>query len=400
MAAAMVIGCVVGLAYIYVGYPVMMWVLANLRARPVRKDTAPMGRQCSVVISAYHEGASLSRKVESLFGSTALGSIREIIIGFDGAPYEDDLTPETLAGIPIAWAERVSRDGRSIRVPEVRAIVFPERRGKAEVLNNLVSLISSDILVMMDVRQEVHPKAIAELLANFADERVGVVSGELVFWNKDDECREGAAQQGVGFYWKYEKFIRRCEGRFRSVPGATGALYAIRRKLFRPIPSGTLLDDVAIPMQAVVQGSRCVFEPAAMVYDVPSAMAVQEVLRKRRTIAGVVQLMHFYPEWLLPWRNPIWFEYVSHKLLRLASPILLAGLFLFNLALLDRPWFLGLFVLQTLLYLSALMGMIGQRKGWGAGCLGVPLMFVALNLTTALALWDALRGRYNAAWKT
>lgn len=399
MAIIIVIGCLAVLIYIYLGYPVLIWLLARFSGKPVRKDYETAIPSCSVVISVYHEGGALLQKVESILGSSAIGSVREIVIGFDGPSGGDESLPEALEAIPRKWFAGMPGDGRGTAVPVLRVIAFPERRGKAAVLNDLVPLTCGDILVMMDARQAVHPAAIGQLMANFADETVGVVSGELVFRNEGMLHQDGAVQQGVGFYWQYEKFIRRCEGRFRSVPGATGALYAIRRRWFKPIPAGTLLDDVAIPMQAVVAGGRCIFEPAAVVYDVVSITSGQESLRKRRTIAGVAQLMHVYPEWLLPWRNPIWFEYVSHKLLRLVSPFLLAGLFFFNLALLDRPVFLLLFVLQGLFYVAALAGTVAQRCGRKAGYLGVPVMFVALNITTVLALWDAFQGRYNAAWK-
>ena len=105
------------------------------------------------------------------------------------------------------------------------------------------------------------------MLANFADPAVGVVSGELVF-RADSEG--STAAQGIGAYWRYEKSIRKAEARFRSIPGATGALYAIRKELFQPIPESTLLDDVVIPMQAVAEGCRCVFEQRAVAWDTPS----------------------------------------------------------------------------------------------------------------------------------
>jgi cellulose synthase/poly-beta-1,6-N-acetylglucosamine synthase-like glycosyltransferase len=379
----------IGLTYIYVGYPLLIWLLAQGSRRSIRKNSGLSG-SCSVVIASFREGPVLLKKVESLFDSSALGLVREIIIGLDGPLQGDDSTPAQIEAL---------RDGCRDPGPTIRVIPFPERRGKAAVLNDLVPMTNGDILIMMDARQPIHPEAIGALLANFSDEGVGVVSGELVFRDGDAAHESGAAQEGVGFYWRYEKFIRRCEARFRSVPGATGALYAIRRRLFKPIPAGTLLDDVAIPMQAVVQGARCIFEPAAVVYDMPSSSTEQESVRKRRTIAGVAQLMCFYPEWLLPWRNPIWFEYVSHKVLRLSSPILLVGLFACNLRLLENPVFRVFFALQVAFYLLALGGMVAQRLGKRAGCLGIPMMFVALNVTTALALWDALCGRYNAAWK-
>ena len=41
--------------------------------------------------------------------------------------------------------------------------------------------------------------------------------------------------------------------------GVSGALYAMRRSLFQPIPPGTVLDDVLVPMRVAAQGKRVVF---------------------------------------------------------------------------------------------------------------------------------------------
>lgn len=396
MTLLLFIVCGVLLFYIYVGYPVLIWLLARGAGKMVpRVGVLKAEPQCSVVISTYREGGALLAKVKGLLDSASVDQIREIVIGFDGTPGENEPRPAEFEEL----SRRSASGNAAAGLPALRVVVFPERRGKASVLNDLVPLTSGRILVMMDARQPIHPDAISRLVANCSDGTVGVVSGELVFRQNGKWQERGAAVRGVSFYWRYEKFIRRCEGRFRSVPGATGALYAIRKELFRPIPASTILDDVAIPMQAVMQGYRCVFEAEAEVYDVPSETAGKESLRKRRTIAGVAQLAVLYPEWLLPWRNPIWFEYVSHKLLRLASPFLLAGLLAANIALLGRPWFSVLAVLQTGFYGAAILGGVAQKAGRKAGFLGIPFMFVALNVTTALALWDALRGRYSAAWK-
>src|SRR5262249_54355122 len=156
-----------------------------------------------------------------------------------------------------------------------------------------------------------------------------------------------------------------------------------------------ILDDVAIPLQIVSLGYRCLFEPGAIAYDDPSQNAGQESIRKRRTIAGVAQLIREYPQWLLPWRNPIWLEFVSHKVLRLVSPILLVAVFVINVLLLDMMVYRILLVLQGVMYGSALAGWLCQLFGWRSRVFGPALMFVALNVTTALALWDALRSRYR-----
>jgi len=222
------------------------------------------------------------------------------------------------------------------------------------------------------------------------------VSGELTFRDTENESTAG---RGIGAYWRYEKMIRKSEASFRSVPGATGALYAIRKSLFQPIAQATLLDDVVIPMQAIVSGSRCVFEPEAIAWDDPSASLGQEAVRKRRTIAGAAQLLHHHPSWLLPWKNPIWFEFVSHKVLRLASPPMLFTVAVTNVLLAADPLYRLLLVFQLSFYYSALAGWVLQKTGRSSSLFGVQLMFLTLNVTTVAALWDAVRGRFRVTWQ-
>ena len=359
-----------GLFYIYLGYPLWVWWMAKLRPRPVRK--APYTGTFSVVIAAYNEAGNLPKKIANLLASESVGQLSEIVIGSDGS---DDGT-----------VQRV----KAVQDERIRLVEFPSRRGKAAVLNDLVPQCRADVVVLTDARQEIAPGALAELLANFSDEEVGVVSGELVFRGENVT----GASKGIGFYWRYEKFIRRNESRFGSVPGATGALYAIRRKLFRPIHPETLLDDVAIPMQAAMQGSRCTFEERAIVFDWPSRSVKEENIRKRRTIAGNAQLILFYPAWLLPGRNPVWFQYVSHKVCRLVSPLCLIAALVACLPLSRNPLYEALFVGQVLFYAIALVGVYTSVRWCNAAA-----VFVSLNLTTIRALLDAATGRFDVKWK-
>lgn len=374
--------CLTVVGYIYAGYPLLVW----LRARSTRIDnspriatsSSPQDRTVSIVIIAHNEAKTLPRKIDSLLASTNANQIREILIGLDGST---DDTARALAQVV---------DSR------VKVVEFSDRRGKPSVLNDLVPRCQSEIVLLADARQLFDPDCIQRLLNHFDDPSVGVVSGELVL--RSDPTQSTAAA-GIGFYWRYEKFIRRCESRSRGVPGATGACYAIRRTLFQPIPPATILDDVAIPMQAVVRGYRCLFEPTAQVFDEPSKSTRQEAVRKRRTIAGAAQLVRLFPQWVLPWRNPLWFEYVSHKLLRLISPVLMAAALVANVLLLDLPAYRILLVLQAGFYAAAIVGWCYQASGRGSRLFGPPLMFVTLNLTTAMALWDALFAKYRVTWQ-
>ena len=365
-----------GLGYIFLGYPALVWFLAKRKSRIAVKNSVP--RTLSIVIIAHNEAKTLPRKLASLLSCSRAEWIQEIFVGSDGS------TDDTVAIV------RAHPDAR------VKAVEFLERRGKPAALNELVPLCQGEFVLFADARQEFDVDCLERLLENFADATVGVVSGELVLRSEPGET---AAAQGIGFYWKYEKFIRKCESCYRGVPGATGACYVIRKSLFRPIPERTILDDVAIPMQAVTQGYRCLFEPDARIFDVPSQSAQKEAVRKRRTIAGVAQLVRLFPQWVWPASNPLWLEFVSHKLLRLISPLLLLTVLLTNFALLSMPVYRLLLVAQLAFYGSAATGWFFQSCGRRAAYFGPSLMFLSLNLTTLMALWDAVRSRYRVTWQ-
>ncbi len=365
-----------GVAYIFVGYPLLIFVLS--RCRPLRTLKQTNHHPVSIVIVGYNEAERLAKKLVSVLSSDDSHLIREVLVASDGST---DRTADVVTGVG---------DSR------VKLLAFSERRGKPSVLNEVIPQCSSEIVVLTDARQELDRRAIVELAAHFADPTVGAVSGELVFKADGDTT---TTSQGIGVYWRYEKFIRKHEGRFRSVLGVTGALYALRKSLFRPIPPQAILDDVVIPMQAVTGGRRCLFEPLAIAYDLPSTSTSKESIRKRRTIAGAAQLIVNQPSWLLPWRNPIWFEYVSHKVARLLSPLLLVLAFVANGMLASHPIYGTLLSLHVAFYLSALAGWAFQRAGRRSPCFGAQLVFVSLNATTVVALWDALHGRFQATWK-
>jgi poly-beta-1,6-N-acetyl-D-glucosamine synthase len=365
-----------GLFYIYLGYPLLVNVLARLS--PMRRERHPVDQKVSLVIACHNEAERIHKKLSELFQSTQTSLIDEVLIGSDGS------------------VDRIAESVAALNDPRVRLIEFSERRGKPAVLNDLIPQCRNGIVVLCDARQILSDDAIPELLANFADSAVGVVSGELMFRQSSSDSTAG---RGIGAYWRYEKMIRRAEAQFRSVPGATGALYAIRREAFQPVPESTLLDDVVIPMVAVTQGWKCVFERKAIAWDDPSDSLGREAIRKRRTIAGAAQLIVHHPAWLLPWRNPIWLEYVSHKILRLVSPVLLLSVAVTNLLLLSQLPYSLLLLFHVCFYYSAFAGWLCQKIGRPSSIFGVQAMFLTLNITTAAALFDAMRGRFRVTWQ-
>lgn len=356
------------LGYSYAGYPLVIGLLARFFPAG-RQQTAPPPASASVIISCFGETAQLAEKIRQILASDGAERIREILIGLDGA---------------AASGEPPSTD------PRVKIFPFPERRGKPAVLNDLIPHATGEILVMMDVRQRLDAAALNALLENFSDPAIGVVSGELVFESGDATTADASS---IDMYWKLEKWLRLREARYASVPGATGALYAMRRKLAQPIPPEAALDDVLLPMRAIAQGYRCIFEPAARIYDRPAKDAAREAIRKRRTLAGCVQLLKFHPRWVLPFGHPIWWQFASHKIARLFSPMLLMLAGVTNALLLPQPLYAALGGMQIMLYALAIAGM--KRSTGKIRPLGV---FLHMQGTLLQAWRDGLTRRSLALW--
>ncbi|NLB65004.1 MAG: glycosyltransferase [Lentisphaerae bacterium] len=394
-------GIVVGLlAYIYIGYPVVVWAMSRLRGRPIAKGEYAGG--AAVLLAAHNEAEALPEKLGALVALSRDEAIREIWVGLDGCT---DGTAQRLAGMGFAVSSSIAEAGTGSAGSEagaaVRVVDFAARRGKAAVLNELMAAASEPVLVMMDARQRVEAGAITRLLENLADETVGVVSGELVY-----EQARGGAERGADSYWGYEKFIRSCESRWWAVPGATGALYAIRRELCEPIPEHTLVDDVLIPMRAVLKGFRCVFEPLARVTDRPTTHFEREMLRKRRTLAGIWQIGRLEPRIYSIFGNKIWFQWVSHKFLRLLTP------FLVVLALISAGWLEfrhgwaggGPVAWFSVVFWGGLAGLGLSGLAYAAGrrissrVVGLLGAFWGVNLALTLAATDAWRGRFEPKW--
>jgi len=264
-------------------------------------------------------------------------------------------------------------------------------RGKASGLNDALALAQGDIVVFTDARQRIEPGALRLLLENFADPQVGCVSGELMLGDPS----VGETGEGLGIYWRLEKRVRELEAASGSVVGATGALYAIRRNLLVPLPPETILDDVYLPMQVARKGFRVMFDGRARAWDDANVAAEREFARKVRTLSGNYQLLQLAP-WLLTSANPIRFEFVSHKLLRLAVPFALAGVLLASLVLHPPVYRLAL-ALQVAFYGMGLLAIARLKRGRVARLADAAFTFVVLNTAAVVAFANFVSGR-KAAW--
>lgn len=176
-------------------------------------------------------------------------------------------------------------------------------------------------------------------------------------------------------------------------------MYALRHRLFQPIPSDTLLDDVLIPMQIARQGYRVLFEPAARAYDVVAASPQAELTRKVRTIAGNFQLL-LRERWLLnPRANRLWFQTLSHKYCRLIGPLCLALVLASNLLLLEFPFYRAILVLQVLFYAAAVAGHMRRNSAGRSTLMNIAYAFCLLNWATVLGCYRFACGRQQVTWQ-
>jgi poly-beta-1,6-N-acetyl-D-glucosamine synthase len=353
----------------YAGYPIFLYVRARFWPRPVRQGT--ISPAVTVLLAVRNEEKCLPAKLQNLAQLDYPANRLEVVVVSDGST---DETNKMLA----AW-EGGDR----------KCVILAQQQGKAMALNHGMAMAQGEVLVFTDARQQVASDALQNLVANFADPSVGCVSGELMIG------RGEAASQGAGLYWRLEKRIRHWEGLAGSVVGATGALYAVRKSLLSPLCSGTILDDVYIPLQVVRQGQRVIFEPRAVAFDHLTPGPKQEFQRKLRTLLGNYQLLRLAP-WVLTRANPLRFQFVCHKLLRLLVPFALLAMLASTLFLPDHVYRLAL-ALQLAFYALAALRLLPAKFGILSRLSDVSVTFLVLNTAAAVAFLYFVTGR-KAMW--
>jgi poly-beta-1,6-N-acetyl-D-glucosamine synthase len=329
------------IGYVYVGYPLLLAVWAGIVGRDGREGRDRLeGRDdrlsgVSIVLAARNEAHRLAARIENLLALDYPADRRQIIVVSDGS------TDRTLEALAVFGGQI-----------DIVAVPFG---GKALALNAGVARASHPILVFTDARQVFAADALRALVAPFCDATVGGVTGALML---DRESAGSTIADGISLYWNYETQLRRLESTIGSTLGATGAIYALRRSLWRDLPADTLLDDVLAPMRAVLAGHRVVFEERAKAYDRTPPDSQAESRRKIRTLAGNVQILWLEPRLLIPFINPVWLQYYSHKLGRLAVPYALLAWLTASIALAGEGAF----------YAAALAGQCGfyLLAGYGA----------------------------------
>ncbi len=368
------------IAYTYVGYPAAAWALA--RRRSPRSHDPKYLPKVSLIIAAYDEEKAIAAKLEESLALDYPSDRLEILVAADGS------TDRTV-DIVRSFADR-----------GVRLSFEPARRGKASAIDRAVLVANGEILVFSYANNRYADGTVRALVAPFVDPMVGMVSGA-----KRTEGGLRGLGAGEGVYWKYENFIKTQQDRLGSCTAASGEVMALRAGIVGPLDEGVVLDDLGRLLQVLEAGYEVRYAPAAVSTEPTMATVQAELNRRQRSTAG---------RWLVveglltkrPKLGPlVWWQFISHKVLRLVLPFAMISLFLTaGLDLLRRGrvgragWAVSsLFGGQLLFYAVAL---IGRRLPLGgrAKLLYVPRYLVETNLATLAGARRALTGSDIELW--
>lgn len=358
--------------YTYLGYPLGVWLHARAQGAEPAPPSPDAWPSVTVVVAVHNEAGRAGEKLRNLRALDYEPSKLQILFVSDGS---SDGTVAALSG-----------------QAGVTLIAYPERRGKPHALNVALEHAKGEVIVFTDARQQLERSAVRRLVSRLLGPGIGAVSGELV--HLDPATRSAAS---IGLYWRYEKWIRRAESRVASTVGVTGALYAIRRGDYAPLPADTILDDFVVPMRIARRGLRVVFEPGAIIHDELQPESAGERKRKVRTLAGNFQAFARHPWLFSPWQNPLFVQFVSHKVFRLFVPYAMLALLAGSLSA-DGPVYAALAAAQVAFYAMALPGF--AIPAWRQFRLvNVAVVFLDLNWAAVLALVAFVRGRVDARWE-
>ncbi len=373
---------VVVVAYTYFGFPLLVAVRAWLFPKPVQaEEHSP---SVSVVVIAHNEEASIGDKIENLMQLDYPSDKLQIIVASDGS------TDQTVA-IMNQYANR-----------GIMALDLP-RQGKAQALNAAVDRAKGDILVFSDANSMFATDAIRQLAAPFADDQVGGVAGDQRYQKHTGQADQGGGERA---YWNLDRALKRWESQAGDVISATGAIYAIRRRLFLTVPDG-VTDDFITSVRVIQQGHRLVFAEQAAAYEPVAASQGIEFGRKVRVMTRGLRGVMMVRDLLNPFRHGFYsVQLFSHKVLRRLMVIPLILLFVVNAILATHsPVYAALFGLQVLFYSIAVVGFSLSFVALGSVLRGplkiaiLPAYFCVVNAAALVAFINTVRGRRIHLWE-
>lgn len=378
--------CVCAVAYNYLGYPLVLFVLSVLSQaksdvgfllrRTARRQSSPSEYlpRVAVLISAYNEEAVIQAKAKNSLELDYPEELLEILIGLD-AP--TDASAEVLA---------------QLRSKRLRIVHFSERQGKLGVLSSLAQQTRAEILVITDSNTVLQRDCIRKLVRHFTDPKVGAVSGE-----ETRVAAPGTDPAAESLYWKYESALKFMEGRLNCTLGGNGSVLAVRHHLFRPNKQ-SIIEDFQIPLEIRLKGYRVVYDPEAIAIEEIAPTTRAQSARRVRIATGGYQTLFANLGCLNPRNGLLAFCFFSHKVLRWLTPLLLLIALVCNTMLISKGKFSVLLAAQMAFYLAAYVGYRRKKAGKVSSLFSAPFNFCMMNAALLLGFFRYVSGNRKLTW--
>lgn len=380
--------CVLLIGYVYIGYPLIIAVLASFKRR--RPEYPLITPQVSMLIAAYNEERVIAEKIENTLALKYPSDCLQIVVAVDGS---DDRTVEIVQ----------SFEDRGVELSYQSL-----RNGKAAAINRAMPRLKHEIVVFSDANNLYATDTLLKLMSPFSDPKIGAVTGSKLILDDPD-----AHAKADSLYWRYESAIKEDETRLSSCTGVAGEILAIRKVLYQPPPPEVINDDFFIGMNVLRQGYRLVYAPDAHSYERSSLTERDEAIRRSRIVAGRYQAM-LMADRLLPWRSPllVW-QIVSHKFMRPLVPLMMIIAFLVTVAAciwqlppmqfgwlyLAQPYNAMFLIAELLICTLAFFGNSLKNKGIVGKILYIPTFLVNSNLAAILGLYSFFTGKQTSLWR-
>ena len=360
--------------YSYFLYPVIVIVLSRIVSE--KKYPSDFEPEVTILICAYNEEKYVIEKITNAVGTDYPKDKLNVVFVSDGS------------------SDSTMDKARSLSFDNLKIIEIKQRHGKAHAINTALKEINSEVIVFTDANVFMDSTAVKELVMPLSAEEVGCVSGNV----KLKAVTTGEIL-GEGLYMRYERMIFQSESLINTMVGIDGGLFAIKRKLVSPLPENIILDDMLMAMRALLLNTKIKYRSTAMATELVPALVSQEFRRKVRIATGAFQILQFIKSILLPWKNfsaSVFF--VSHKLLRWFSPLLLLAVLLVPVFNLTYFLYQLVLLLQTVFYLLALFGAAFPQLREKT-IIYFPYYFTTINIAMLLGLFKFLFGTQSVKWE-
>lgn len=362
--------------YIYIGYPLLVFVLSLLINKNVKKTK--FNSKVTIVIPAYNEEKCIRETLGNKLALDYPKNDLEIIVVSDGST---DKTDEIV---------------KEFKDKRIRLLRQETRMGKTLALNRAVKEAEGEIIVFSDANSLYSRDALEHLLSNFSDDSVGYVTGKMIYI-KDEGSAVG---EGCSAYMMYENFLRSSETNIGSVVGVDGGIDAVRKCLCEPMKADQLPDFI-LPLKVVEKGYRVVYEKDAIIREESLTDFGDEYRMRVRVALRALKAMKEMKHLINPRRTGLFaWQYLSHKVMRYLAFLFFILMYCINIKLISYGnIYIIIFLLQNLFYLGALLGWIIEKRGTKSGILYIPFYFCLINIAAAQAFIMMLRGSKMIIWE-